>query len=112
MATKSLQKETRGSRAARAPRTRSSQSVILRFSTGGYDVVSLCIWCPTEVVWHAWSPWGAARAPLAIEAIAGHTTVNEIVRAYEIRSLQTVEWKSQTLAHLPEVLSDRWRAVI
>jgi len=91
------------------------QSVILPVSqTGGYDVVSL--WyggVRREVVMaQRGHHGGAARAPLAIKAIAGHTTVNEIVRAYEIRSLQTVEWKSQTLAHLPEVLSDRWRAVI
>lgn len=49
---------------------------------------------------------GAFKARVAIEAIAGHKTVNEIASAYEIHPSQVAKWKSEALARLPEALSD------
>ncbi len=49
---------------------------------------------------------GAFKARVAIEAIAGHKTVNEIASAYGIHPSQVAKWKSEALARLPEVLSD------
>jgi transposase-like protein len=49
---------------------------------------------------------GALKARVAIEAIAGHKTVNEIASVYEIHPSQVAKWKSEALARLPEVLSD------
>jgi putative transposase len=43
---------------------------------------------------------------VAVEAIEGHKTVNEIASAYEIHPSQVAKWKAQALACLPEVLSD------
>ena len=49
---------------------------------------------------------GAFKARVAIEAMAGHKTVNEIAIAYEIHPSQVAKWKAEALARLPEVLSD------
>ena len=49
---------------------------------------------------------GAFKARVAVEAIAGHKTVNEIASAYEIHPSQVAKWKAEALARLPEVLSD------
>lgn len=49
---------------------------------------------------------GALKARVAVEAIAGHKTVNEIASAYEIHPSQVAKWKAEVLARLPEVLSD------
>jgi len=49
---------------------------------------------------------GAFKARVAIEAIAGHKTVNEIASAYEIHPSQVAKWKAEALARLPETLSD------
>jgi transposase-like protein len=49
---------------------------------------------------------GAFKARVAVEAIAGHKTVNEIAGAYEIHPSQVAKWKAEALARLPEVLSD------
>jgi len=49
---------------------------------------------------------GSFKARVAVEAIAGHKTVNEIASAYEIHPSQVAKWKAEALAHLPEVLSD------
>ncbi|MEN6426562.1 MAG: hypothetical protein ABFE13_14470 [Phycisphaerales bacterium] len=40
---------------------------------------------------------------VAIEAIAGHKTVNEIRSAYEIHPSRVAKWKSGAPAYLPEV---------
>jgi transposase len=53
---------------------------------------------------------GAFKTRVAVEAIAGHKTVNEIASAYEIHPSQVAKWKSEALARLPEVLSDGRRA--
>mgnify|MGYP001458540336 FL=1 len=49
---------------------------------------------------------GGFKARVAIEAIAGHKTVNEIASAYEIHPSQVAKWKAEALARLPEALSD------
>jgi transposase-like protein len=49
---------------------------------------------------------GAFKARVAIEAIGGHKTVNEIAGAYEIHPSQVAKWKAEALARLPEALSD------
>jgi putative transposase len=49
---------------------------------------------------------GAFKARVAVEAIAGHKTVNEIASAYEIHPSQVAKWKAEALQRLPEVLSD------
>jgi transposase-like protein len=49
---------------------------------------------------------GAFKARVAVEAIAGHKTVNEIASAYEIHPSQVAKWKAEVLARLPEVLSE------
>jgi len=49
---------------------------------------------------------GAFKARVAVEAICGHKTVNEIASGYEIHPSQVAKWKAEALACLPEVLSD------
>jgi len=44
--------------------------------------------------------------PLAIEAIAGHKTVNQFTVEYGIHPSQVNKWKKHALERLPEVLSD------
>jgi transposase-like protein len=53
---------------------------------------------------------GAFKARVAVEAIGGHKTVNEIASAYEIHPSQVGKWKAEALARLPEVLSDGRKA--
>lgn len=53
---------------------------------------------------------GAFKARVAVEAIAGHKTVNEIASAYEIHPSQVAKWKAEALARLPEALSDGRKA--
>jgi len=49
---------------------------------------------------------GAFKARVAVEAIAGHKTVNEIAGAYEAHPSQVAKWKAEALKGLPEVLSN------
>jgi putative transposase len=49
---------------------------------------------------------GTFKTRVVVEAIAGHKTVNEIASMYEIHPSQVAKWKAETLARLPEVLSD------
>ncbi len=49
---------------------------------------------------------GQFKARVAIEAIAGHKTVNQIVAEYGVHPSQVNKWKKQALERLPEVLSD------
>lgn len=53
---------------------------------------------------------GQFKARVAIEAIAGHKTVNEISTEYGVHASQIHKWKKQALAHLPEVLDDNRRS--
>jgi len=49
---------------------------------------------------------GTFKARVAVEAIAGRKTINEIAGAYEIHPSQVAKWKAEALKQLPEVLSD------
>ena len=49
---------------------------------------------------------GQFKARVAIEAIAGHKTVNQISAEYGVHPTQVAKWKKQALERLPEVLSD------
>lgn len=52
---------------------------------------------------------GVFKARVAVEAIAGHKTVNEISTEYGVHASQIHKWKKQALEHLPEVLDDNRR---
>jgi putative transposase len=49
---------------------------------------------------------GQFKARVAVEAIAGHKTINEIATEYGIHPSQVNKWKKQALEQLPDVLSD------
>ena len=49
---------------------------------------------------------GAFKTRVAVEAIAGHKTVNEIASRYEVHPSQVAKWKAEALQRLPEVLAD------
>ena len=53
---------------------------------------------------------GHFKARVAVEAIAGHKTVNEISGEYGVHASQIHKWKKQALEHLPEVLDDSRRS--
>jgi putative transposase len=48
----------------------------------------------------------AFKAKVAIEAIKGLRTVNEIASAYQIHPHQVTQWKKQALQQLSEVFSN------
>lgn len=47
---------------------------------------------------------GQFKARVAVEAIAGHKTVNEISAEYGVHASQIHKWKNQALEQLPELL--------
>jgi len=49
---------------------------------------------------------GQFKARVAVEAIAGHKTVNQIAAEYGVHPSQVNKWKKQALERLPEALSD------
>lgn len=49
---------------------------------------------------------GAFKSRVAVEAIAGHKTINEIASAYAIHPSLVGKWKAEALTRLPEALSD------
>ena len=49
---------------------------------------------------------GTLKAKVAVEAIKGQRTVNEIASAYGIHPHQVTQWKKQALAQLPEMFSN------
>jgi len=49
---------------------------------------------------------GAFKTRVAVEAIAGHKTINEIAGAYKVHPSQVAKWEAEALKGLPEVLSD------
>ena len=53
---------------------------------------------------------GPFKARVAVEAIAGHKTVNEISAEYGVHASQIHQWKKHALEHLPEVLDDNRRS--
>lgn len=48
----------------------------------------------------------AFKAKVAIEAIKGEKTVNEIASTYEVHPHQVRQWKKQALEKLPEAMAD------
>lgn len=48
----------------------------------------------------------AFKAKVAIEAIKGEKTINEIASIYEVHPTQVVQWKKLALENLPEAMSD------
>jgi putative transposase len=49
---------------------------------------------------------GTLKAKVAVEAIKGQRTVNEIASAYGIHPHQVTQWKKQALEQLPEIFSN------
>jgi putative transposase len=49
---------------------------------------------------------GTLKAKVAVEAIKGRRTVNEIASAYGIHPHQVTQWKKQALEQLPEIFSN------
>jgi putative transposase len=49
---------------------------------------------------------GQFKARVAVEAIAGHKTVNQIAGEYGIHPSQVNKWKKQAIERLPEALCD------
>jgi transposase-like protein len=47
----------------------------------------------------------ALKARVALEAIKGQRTANEIAAAYSIHPNQVTQWKKQVLEQLPEIFS-------
>ena len=47
------------------------------------------------------------KAQIALEAIKGQRTVNEIAGGYGVHPTQVTKWKKTALEQLPQVFSDR-----
>ncbi len=47
------------------------------------------------------------KAKVALEAIKGHKTVNEIASEYGVHPTQIAQWKKQALDQLPEIFSHK-----
>jgi transposase-like protein len=47
------------------------------------------------------------KARIALEAITGQRTINEIAGYYGVHQNQVMPWKKQALAELPHVFSER-----
>ena len=48
----------------------------------------------------------AIKAKVALEAIKGQRTINEIASAYEVHPNQVTQWKKQAMEQLPEIFSN------
>ena len=53
--------------------------------------------------WHS----AEVKVKVALEAIKGHKTVNEIASEYGVHPTQIARWKNQALEELPEIFSQR-----
>ena len=49
---------------------------------------------------------GAFKAKVALEAIRGERTTNELAGLYQVHPSQIATWKKQALAGLPELFAD------
>ena len=47
------------------------------------------------------------KAKVALEAIKGHKTVNEIASEYGVHPMQITQWEKQALEELPDIFSSR-----
>jgi transposase-like protein len=50
---------------------------------------------------------GELKAKIALEAIRGQKTVNEIASTYGVHPNQVTQWKKQAMEEMPELFSDR-----
>jgi len=50
---------------------------------------------------------GEMKTRIAVEAIKGQKTVNEIATAYGVHPNQVTQWKKQAMEELPQIFSDR-----
>jgi putative transposase len=50
---------------------------------------------------------GVLKAKVAIEAIKGDKTINEIASIYQVHPNQVSKWKRQALELLPQVMGDK-----
>ena len=50
---------------------------------------------------------GEWKAKIALEAIKGQSTINQIASDYKVHPTQIMNWKKQALEQLPEVFSDK-----
>jgi putative transposase len=50
---------------------------------------------------------GEFKAKVALEALKGQRTVNEIAAAYGVHPMQVTLWKKQAMAELPQAMADR-----
>ena len=50
---------------------------------------------------------GALKAKVALEALKGDKTVNEIASMYQVHPNRVCKWKKQALELLPQVMADR-----
>jgi transposase-like protein len=48
----------------------------------------------------------AFKAKVALEAIKGQRTINEIASAYEVHPNQVTQWKKQAVSQLSEIFSN------
>ena len=48
----------------------------------------------------------AFKAKVALEAIKGQRTINEIASAFEVRPNQVTQWKKQAVSQLSEIFSN------
>ena len=47
------------------------------------------------------------KARVALEAIKGQRTINEIASEYDLHPNQIMQWKKQVLEELPQIFSDK-----
>lgn len=47
------------------------------------------------------------KAKVALEALKGHKTINEIAAKFQVHPNQVTQWKKQLLEALPSIFSDR-----
>ena len=47
------------------------------------------------------------KAQVAVEAIRGYQTLNEVAGQYGVHPVQVAQWKRQALAALPEAFASR-----
>jgi putative transposase len=47
------------------------------------------------------------KARVALEALKGHQTMNELVSLYSVHPTQIAKWKNQLQNELPEIFSNR-----